>query len=60
MEKNLIHKGSVKDVYEINDGVMFDFSNRYSIYDWGKMPNLIDGKGFKFEFEWYGIFRLVG
>lgn len=45
MEKNLIHKGSVKDVYETEGGVVFDFSDRYSIYDWGKMPDLIEKKG---------------
>lgn len=60
MEKNLIHKGSVKDVYEINDGVMFDFSNRYSIYDWGKMPNLIDGKGLSLSLSGMAFFDWLG
>lgn len=45
MEKKLIHRGSVKDVFETEGGVIFDFSNRYSIYDWGEMPDQIENKG---------------
>jgi phosphoribosylaminoimidazole-succinocarboxamide synthase len=44
--------GSVKDLQIIkkptNDlmGIgMFDFSDRYSVFDWGEMPDLIEGKG---------------
>lgn len=60
MEKTLLHKGSVKDVYEINDGVMFDFSNRYSIYDWGKMPNLIEKKGLSLSLTGMAFFDWLG
>lgn len=46
MEKSLIHKGSVKDVYEADGHVLFEFSDRYSIFDWGEMPEQIKNKGF--------------
>ena len=42
----LIKKGSVKDIYERdNKTLCFEFSDRYSIYDWGEMPDSIQGKG---------------
>ena len=44
----LIHKGSVKDVYRIDADdqyLLFDFSDRYSIFDWGTMPDEIAKKG---------------
>jgi len=44
--------GSVKDLEVIKDAQgltaglgRFSFSDRYSIFDWGEMPDLIDGKG---------------
>lgn len=43
---NLIHKGSVKDIYQETPGeLVFKFSNRYSIFDWGEMPDQIPEKG---------------
>lgn len=43
----LIHRGSVKDIYQTadEDVLAFKFSNRYSIFDWGEMPDLIKNKG---------------
>ncbi|MGZ3769378.1 MAG: phosphoribosylaminoimidazolesuccinocarboxamide synthase [Bdellovibrio sp.] len=41
----LIYKGSVKDLYKKNDHLLFEYSNRYSIFDWGEMPNEIPFKG---------------
>jgi phosphoribosylamine--glycine ligase len=52
----LLHSGSVKDIYQIDsqsnsnpeiitEQLLFRFSNRYSIYDWGEMPDSIPGKG---------------
>lgn len=41
----LIYRGSVKDLYKKNDHLVFDYSNRYSIFDWGEMPNEIPHKG---------------
>ncbi len=42
----LIKKGSVKDIYKESENMWFEYSDRYSIYDWGEMPNLIENKGF--------------
>lgn len=43
----LLYSGSVKDVYGVagKDPYIFDFSDRYSIFDWGEMPDLLPGKG---------------
>lgn len=42
----LLHQGSVKDIYQDCDQeLVFRFSNRYSIFDWGEMPDQIPGKG---------------
>ncbi len=43
----LLHTGSVKDVHRgSKDGeLVFHFSDRYSIFDWGTMPDEIPGKG---------------
>lgn len=46
MEK-LIYKGSVKDLYEIGeDNLLFHFSDDFSVFDWGKMPDKIEKKGY--------------
>ena len=44
---NLIYEGSVKDIYELekNEELLFKFSNRFSVFDWGAMPNEIPSKG---------------
>lgn len=45
-ELRLLHRGSVKDIYQYSDReLLFKFSNRYSIFDWGEMPDQIPGKG---------------
>lgn len=43
----LLYSGSVKEVLgrEGIDPYVFDFSNRYSIFDWGEMPDSLEGKG---------------
>ena len=55
----LMHRGSVKDIYKITPAgmgelsvaelnqapLLFRFSDRYSIFDWGQMPDAIPGKG---------------
>jgi len=54
--KTLLHRGSVKDIYTLvpapnaqagsdDKQLLFKFSNRYSIFDWGEMPDEIPGKG---------------
>ena len=43
---NLIYEGSVKDIYQDNpDELVFKFSDRFSVFDWGAMPNEIPSKG---------------
>lgn len=43
---NCIYQGSVKDIYQDDlKNLYFKFSDRYSIYDWGEMPDLIPNKG---------------
>lgn len=41
----LIYKGSVKDLYKKQNQLIFQYSNRYSIFDWGEMPDEIPFKG---------------
>ncbi len=41
----LIYRGSVKDLYKKESGLIFQYSNRYSIFDWGEMPDEIPHKG---------------
>lgn len=41
----LIHKGSTKDVYRKGEYYLFRFSDRYSVFDWGEMPDYLSGKG---------------
>lgn len=43
--KSLLYRGSVKDLYQSESGVVFDYSDRYSIFDWGEMPDAIENKG---------------
>ncbi|MEX0798654.1 MAG: phosphoribosylaminoimidazolesuccinocarboxamide synthase, partial [Bacteriovoracaceae bacterium] len=38
-------QGSAKDILFQDDNMFFEFSDRYSIYDWGEMPDLIENKG---------------
>lgn len=43
-----IYTGSVKDIYESvanPEELIFSFSDRYSIFDWGEMPDHIPHKG---------------
>lgn len=41
----LVYKGSVKDLYQDGERLIFDYSDRYSIFDWGEMPDQIPHKG---------------
>lgn len=43
--QELVHKGSTKDVYRRGNDYVFHFSDRYSVFDWGEMPDKIQGKG---------------
>ncbi len=47
MKRQLEHmrSGSVKDLVKDQDGQLyFSFSDRYSIFDWGEMPDGIENK----------------
>ena len=42
----LVYQGSVKDIYEQGSNeLIFSFSDRYSVFDWGEMPDQIPQKG---------------
>ncbi len=41
----LVHQGSTKDVYQSGENYLFRFSDRYSVFDWGEMPDQLEGKG---------------
>jgi phosphoribosylaminoimidazole-succinocarboxamide synthase len=44
--RELLYKGSTKDIYHVSgEELMFKFSNRYSIFDYGEMPDQIELKG---------------
>jgi len=45
MSDILVHKGSTKDVYQKGSNFLFKFSDRYSVFDWGEMPDHLNGKG---------------
>lgn len=48
MSTDVLYKGSVKDILAPTDSpdhLLFHFSDRYSIFDWGEMPDLLPGKG---------------
>ncbi len=58
--------GSVKDLTIIqkttkeNSGIgIFQFSNRYSVFDWGKMPDLIPNKGSSLALMTTHFFKLL-
>ena len=43
----IIYAGSVKNLYQANDPghVWFEYTDDYSVFDWGKMPDAIARKG---------------
>ena len=43
----LFHRGSVKNILGETDAkqLIFAYSNRYSVFDWGEMPDHIPHKG---------------
>jgi len=45
---NLVYEGSVKKIWKPesqNDKLWFQFTDAYSVFDWGKMPDDIENKG---------------
>lgn len=43
----LLYRGSVKNIRGVASAetLLFEFSDRYSVFDWGEMPDQIQGKG---------------
>jgi phosphoribosylaminoimidazole-succinocarboxamide synthase len=58
----LLYSGSVKDVYGVpgQDPYLFVFSDRYSIFDWGEMPDALSGKGEALAVMGDAFFRHLG
>lgn len=56
----LLHTGSVKSLYEVpgGDSLVFHFSDRYSVFDWGAMPDLLEGKGEALASMAWSFFKL--
>jgi phosphoribosylaminoimidazole-succinocarboxamide synthase len=58
----LLFEGSVKNVLKVpqTGDFIFEFSDRFSVFDWGAMPDTLDGKGIalasmaNFFFEYLG------
>lgn len=62
MLPELIYEGSVKNVRGIR-GVspyIFEFSDRYSIFDWGQMPETLNEKGAALAFMGWFFFDYLG
>lgn len=58
----LLYKGSVKNVRGkvSDDFLIFEYSDRYSIFDWGEMPDQIADKGKALNLMGAAFFKLVG
>lgn len=41
----MIYQGSVKNLFQVNENVLFQYSDRYSLFDWGEMPDHLEQKG---------------
>ncbi len=63
MSTDVIYKGSVKDILAPSDSpdhLLFHFSDRYSIFDWGEMPDLLAGKGEALAVMALMLYRTLG
>lgn len=56
----LLYRGSVKDVWGDSSQCVFVFSDRYSIFDWGEMPDLLPHKGEALAMMGDSFFRFLG
>jgi len=62
-ETNLIYEGSVKRLWQCpdhEDKLWFEFTDDYSIFDWGKMPDTIENKGRALAFLGAHFFEVLG
>lgn len=61
-----IKTGSVKDIFQVGESnrggekLYFSFSDRYSIFDWGVMPDSIEEKGKSLLAQSYFFFQFLG
>lgn len=57
-----IYRGSVKDIRgEVGKSpYIFEFSDRYSVFDWGEMPDHLNGKGEALAFMSWFLFDYLG
>lgn len=55
----LLYQGSVKNVrgQASDDSLVFEYSDRYSIFDWGEMPDQISQKGAALNLMGYAFFQ---
>jgi phosphoribosylaminoimidazole-succinocarboxamide synthase len=58
----LLYRGSVKNVRgEVSaESLLFEFSDRYSVFDWGEMPDQLDGKGTALAIMGKSFFEYLG
>ena len=61
-KSQLLYRGSVKDIrgVEGQSPYIFEFSDRYSIFDWGEMPDQLKGKGEALAFMAWFFFDFLG
>lgn len=62
-EMKLIYEGSVKRLWQCpsdDDRLWFQFTDDYSIFDWGKMPDTIANKGRALAFLGAHFFEVMG
>ncbi len=59
MLPQLLYRGSVKDLHgsPADETLVFAFSDRYSVFDWGEMPDAIGNKGKALAAITFGLFR---
>jgi phosphoribosylaminoimidazole-succinocarboxamide synthase len=57
----LLTEGSVKNIHGIKgeSPYTFDFSNRYSVFDWGAMPDQLENKGKALSYMAWFFFDLL-
>jgi phosphoribosylaminoimidazole-succinocarboxamide synthase len=57
----LLYQGSVKNVRgsASDETLVFEYSDRYSIFDWGEMPDQITGKGAALNLMGFAFFKYL-
>ena len=57
----IVYRGSVKDIRGVENSpyFIFEYSDRYSIFDWGEMPDRLEDKGKALTFMAEALFSLL-